>query len=115
MEEKRRFPRLGIAVDVQWERAPEAGNPDSNVTKDISAGGICLIVYEEVSVGDLLNLRFTLPTGRTVQALGRVVWVAPFEFSSDRERPRRDAGIEFVHIEEEDRQEIAKFVFLATK
>jgi len=114
VEEKRKFPRLDIAVDVQCGRVQEDAQvqkKDPGVTKNISAGGLCLIIYDEVRVGEHLKLYVSLPTGRVICAVGQVVWASPFDVSSDRGRSRCDAGIEFVEISKEDREEIQGFVW----
>ena len=114
MDERRKFPRLNVAVDVAWGRASEEASPRKKArraTKNISAGGICLIVYDEVKVGERLNLLLTLPTGRTIRAVGCVVWASAFEVSGDQERDRHDIGSEFVEIDNADRKEIQNFIW----
>ena len=115
MEEKRRFPRLNVAVDVRWEKLPPRkrwGLPTgSHLTKNISAGGICLIVYEEVKVGEQLSMDIELPDKKVIHAVGRVVWTSPFQVSGDEERKRCEVGIEFAEITREDREEIQRFIW----
>ena len=116
MHEKRKFPRLNVAVDVHWQKtAPKKRfglRTDAQLTKNISAGGICLIVYEEVALGEQLDLEIELPTEKVIRAKGRVVWTSPFEVSGDEKRQRSDVGIEFTEITKEDREEIQRFVWL---
>jgi len=116
VDEKRKFPRLEIPVDVRWEKLPSkktwGWGKDVHVAKNISAGGICLIVYEDVAVGECLKLDIDLPTHKTVHATGRVVWTTPFEVSGDEARSRRDVGIEFLEIAKEDREEIQRFIWM---
>ncbi len=112
MPEKRRFPRLSVAVDVRWEKvAPQRGDAktDALPTKNISAGGICLIFYERVDVGERLRLDIELSPQKTIHAVGRVVWTSPVKAGAGRNR--RDVGIEFLEISKEDRQEIQRFVW----
>jgi c-di-GMP-binding flagellar brake protein YcgR len=119
VDEKRKFPRLEIPVDVRWEKMPSkkrwGWGREVHMTRNISAGGICLIVYEDVAVGECLKLAIDLPTHKTIHATGRIVWTTPFEVSGDEARDRRDIGIEFLEIKPEDREEISKFVFSAGK
>jgi c-di-GMP-binding flagellar brake protein YcgR len=115
MEEKRRFPRLDMAVDVLWKKVnlekASAGFGDPNQTRNISEGGICLIVYDEVNVGDQLSLDIRLPTQQVIHAVGRVVWSSPFELITDQDtRKRCDIGIEFLQIAPQDKEEIKEFV-----
>jgi c-di-GMP-binding flagellar brake protein YcgR len=115
VKEHRRFPRLNVAVDVQWEKLPPKKRwglrTDAHATKNISAGGICLIVYEDVEVGEQLSLDIELPSQKVIHAKGRVVWVSPFEVSGDEERKRSDVGIEFTQIAKEDREVIQRFIW----
>lgn len=115
MDERRRYPRLAIDVDVCWHKikGQEADKEtNSDTTKNISEGGICLMVYEPLAKGDSIYLKFNLPTGRRINAKGRVMWVDTFEVVSRKnEVSRCDTGIEFIEISDEDRLEVQKFVF----
>jgi c-di-GMP-binding flagellar brake protein YcgR len=114
MEERRRFVRLDMNVVVKWEKITEDSNQivgDTDITKNISVGGICLIAYERLEVGDKLRLEIELPTKKTVSAKGRVVWINEFEVIGRGLEKRYDVGVEFIDIRDEDREEINKFVF----
>ena len=113
MHEKRRFVRLDVNVKVNWEKivVAQTAIPDKkDSTKNISEGGICLIVYEKLNVADLLKLEIELPTKRIIQATGRVVWTHEFIIGQPDQK-RYDVGIEFLDISAPDREEIKKFVF----
>lgn len=113
MEEKRRFVRLDINVNVKWDKDPAAPlRPGSS--KNISGGGICLMMADRgLKVGEVLNLEFELPNGKAIKAKGRVVWVERFEIMNRDYGQKFDAGIEFLDISDPDREEIKKFVFLS--
>lgn len=115
MENRRKFPRLAVDVDVCWQKVEgreSADNPSKDITKNISEGGICLMVYEPLVKGETISLEFTLPTGKRINATGRVAWTSTFEVISEKaEASRCDAGIEFIDISKEDKLEIQKFVF----
>ncbi len=83
---------------------------DPRTTKNVSAGGICLILYEDVEVGERLSLDIELPSRKAIHAVGRVVWTSPVERGAGG-RNHRDVGIEFLEIAKEDRQEIQRFVW----
>ena len=111
MEERRKFVRLNIDVEVKWEKISGAPLDNINVTKNISGGGICLIVYEELRVGEELSLEIKLPTKELIAAKGKVLWISEFQIISEECKKRYDTGIEFLDICNEDREKIEKFVF----
>ena len=113
--ERRRFPRLTVAAAVDYvilnKQTPEEGT----LIRNISAGGICLIVYENIDAGTVLSLSIFLPDNHSyISAKGRVVWKKEFMVSSEQ-RKRYDVGVEFIEISEEDQKRISKFVFSLLK
>ena len=114
MQERRKFVRLDLNVEVQWHKIAESSRAaaDSvNVSKNISGGGICLMVNEPVVVGDTLKLDIALPENKSIRAIGRVAWVDTFEIIGGRREVKYEAGIEFVDISNVDREQIKKLVF----
>ncbi len=64
-EERRKYPRLSLSIRVDWGKKDAgalATEPRCDITKNISEGGICLIVYDKVEVGHDLRLKIELPT-----------------------------------------------------
>lgn len=114
MEEKRRYVRLNASVDVRWSKIVDPVEKlayNNNITKNISEGGICLLVYEKVEVGDILSLIFELPTRKTICSKAQVRWVKEFRMGGEKARQGYDIGLEFLDILSEDREEIKNFVF----
>ena len=109
--EKRKYPRLNTSVDINYNVTGKVPRQQQkSVTKNISAGGICLIVYEDIEVGAILNLKFNLGgTEDIIEAKGVVVWRSSFSILQDK-RMRYDVGIEFIDIPENDRQKISEYV-----
>jgi c-di-GMP-binding flagellar brake protein YcgR len=111
-EERRKFVRLSASVIVDY-KVIDTQSVKTTQTKNISAGGICIIVYEEIEPETILDLKIYLPDDSSpIQAKGRVVWKKEFTFSSDP-RARFDIGIEFLEIESFDRERISRYVFSA--
>lgn len=109
--ERRRFPRLSVAVDIQYRIIPDAIAYETGATANISAGGICLIIYEALNVGSVLELNIYLPDGQPIiKAKGRIVWIRPFNVAKDK-KERFDSGIEFLDINESDKKRIDNYVF----
>jgi len=111
MLDKRNFPRLVASVGVEYTLLKDASDKKKTYTKNISAGGICLIVYEKIEPGSILAWKLRLPdVKRAIEAQGKVVWMSHFIIGSDQ-RDRYDLGIEFTEIAESARQKIFQYVF----
>ncbi|MFH1621838.1 MAG: PilZ domain-containing protein [Candidatus Omnitrophota bacterium] len=111
MGERRKFVRLDLNTKVEWEKVNRDEPASEFKSKNISGGGICLITDEIINIGDTLNLKIDLPTLKTIHAKGKVVWIEGFEIVGGRREKKYEAGIEFLDINDKDRQEIEKFVF----
>ena len=114
MDERRKFARLSADVEVVWKKRiqpPGSAFETKNTTRNISAGGICLIVYEKVNENDILELEIRLPTGNAIRALGKAVWVSEYEIVGEATGNSYDIGVEFIDIADDEREEINKFVF----
>lgn len=112
-EERRKYARLNALVDVAYNKHPHRPEEESllRLSKNISKGGICLIVYDQLKKDDLLDLRIFLPDAfNPVEAVGQVVWAAEFVIG-DKIGKRFDVGIEFVKISDADRDRIDQYVF----
>jgi len=109
-EERRQFVRLNFLVDVVYHKVPPVEK--LSLAKNISTGGICLIVYEELKEQDTLDLEIYLPKDKTaIQAKGRVTWVKEFIIGDIPKGKRYDVGIEFLEIDKNDLEKINKYVF----
>jgi c-di-GMP-binding flagellar brake protein YcgR len=114
MKEKREFARLDLNVKVDWKRTlvtSEPGQEFSDKTKNISAGGLCLVVYEKLDIGEILEIEMVLPSKETIRAEGKVVWISEYEIEGEEEETIYDIGVQFVKISDKEREEISKFVF----
>jgi len=110
MEEKRKFVRLNVNVEVRWRKLQEDASMIVGKNSDISANGICLLVEERFEPQDKLQLELELPNQKIVKSVGNVVWVNQFGIVGSQDQ-RYSMGIEFIEISDEDKQELEKFVF----
>ncbi|MDP2943837.1 MAG: PilZ domain-containing protein [Candidatus Omnitrophota bacterium] len=112
-KERRKFVRLNILTDVAYAKQQKPSEKDKlSIAKNISAGGICLVVYEELRVGDILDLKLCLPEEKAlINAVGRVVWIKEFVIDDCSNAKRFDAGIEFIKISDKDMAKINQYVF----
>ena len=110
--EKRQFVRLNVLTDVTYAKVASPQDEGLSISKNISMGGICLIVYEKLNVGDVVLLNIVLPDNlASIPSHGRVVWIREFIIGDPVKGKRYDSGIEFLDISEENRNRINKYVF----
>lgn len=106
-EERRVFPRISTAMPVQYRGIRQAnGAVVGTIARDISSGGVRLVVNEFLSVFTRLVVEVSIPpTPKSIRAISKVVWI--------RKRPygeQYEVGMEFVDITEEDKRNISDFV-----
>lgn len=105
---------MNLSVEIHWEKAAGASpdsDPQSSTMKDISVGGIRLIVNEDVQVGDILELDIKLSEGKSVKLKGRVKWVDKYEIIGTKHKIGYEGGVEFLDVGDEVRREISNFIF----
>lgn len=104
----RAYVRLDIVLDVKLELVAEEDGPAlATLTRDISAGGLRIVVPKPLLVGTKVKVSLPLPAGTTVEAVGEVIRAIP----SDNPNEKHNAAIEFTDIKEKARGEIVKFIF----
>ncbi len=107
--ERRRYPRLKAAV-IEYYLLNGTATEEPSFTRDIGAGGISIIINEEVAVETLLGLKIFLPNQNyPVKAKGRVAWVTESSLKLPNTK-HYDVGIEFIEINELDKQKISQYV-----
>jgi c-di-GMP-binding flagellar brake protein YcgR len=112
--DRRKYPRLRAAV-VEYSPVGEEDTKEMSFTKDVGAGGICIIVSENIEQDAVLSLKIYLPDSEdAIDAMGKVVWVRESEFlkakARNKDKKHYDLGLEFVEIEEKDREKIYHYV-----
>jgi c-di-GMP-binding flagellar brake protein YcgR len=71
---QRKHPREGIIIDVIYKVLSPL--KDMGLTRDISQGGLCLLLNNELRPGTILELKYRLPheEARLVVTEVEVVW-----------------------------------------
>lgn len=110
--QRRSFFRIQAAVPVQFRCLKDLGSISYDefmeaTTKDISGGGILLLLKKEIPKDTILEMKIRLNEKTIVPAVGRVVFVKE---GKDKDK-RREVAVEFMVIEDRDREKIVKFVF----
>lgn len=114
--EKRRFIRANFPCQITIY-TPSKHTINTH-TKNISAGGVRVIIEEKCDIFSLVGLKIYLnresrpgvqERGESIACKGRVVWV--LEKNHSLNKPHLyDTGIEFYQIDEEDKKIINNFV-----
>lgn len=99
--ERRSSRRIRCALKGAYRLPGRASRPTE--TRDLSDGGLLMLVSGDVRQGDVLDLRIPLsPAGSTLLARGRVVYL--------REAPgaRTLAGVQFLGLSARHREALGK-------
>jgi len=101
---RRRYVRVSIDLPVSYEREGTDGPKDGR-SSDLGGGGIRLATDEDLPLGAILLLRFSLPDrDGEIVARGRIV--LSFYNAEDR---RFFHGIAFTQIDPRDQDDIVRF------
>ena len=100
--ERRRFERAPIQAQVEYELTNASSGPGRvrRNMANISAGGLFINTEEPLRAGTRMVVRFELPNKHRVIAVSRVCYA----------RKGRGLGVEFLNLDEEDRDEIQAFI-----
>ncbi len=89
------------------ESGPECGRILPGIAKNISAGGMKIVITEEIPPNAVVNVQFTLPNnGKAVDLKGRVKWV----WSLDEGRGF-EMGLEFVAPASESLLDLLEYTY----
>ncbi len=77
--QKRKHTREEIVTEVNYKILKPAG--DVGLTQNISEGGLCLLLNNELSPGTVLEVQFALPeeAAKRVRSFVEVVWQSKTE------------------------------------
>ena len=107
LEEQRAFPRIDVEV-TPIELGTNEGPTFKGVAKNISAGGVCVIIDPSIAAGAHVNIGFDLPgQDSSVACSGEVVWCGDYLAASSQ---KHIIGIKFTDISENDCSRINRFV-----
>ena len=112
MDERRKFPRFKVGVEVHWKkisRVDERTAQHISHVKDLSAGGVCLVLHSGIRVSDLLQLEIRLPDGQGIHTRGKVMWMDYQARIPGRDSTTCEGGIEFLDLSDNTRKELERF------
>jgi c-di-GMP-binding flagellar brake protein YcgR len=111
--ERRKTVRVNCELDVKYNLLPsKEGANLKSVSKDISEGGLKLIVDEKMTPGSTLELELSLPNHKSpLKVKGRVAWQREIPGDIKKTGIRCFAtGIEFIRVARSDRRGITDFI-----
>jgi c-di-GMP-binding flagellar brake protein YcgR len=101
----RKYVRVAVATDVVYTRDGDE-SAKTGKSSDLGGGGIRLATDEDLPLGSVLMLRFTLPSAsHEIVARGRIV--LSFYNAEDK---RYFHGIAFTQIDPREQAEIVEYV-----
>ena len=99
MDERRKFPRFKANVDVYWKKvAHERTAQHLSGIKDVSLGGVCLVLHPGIVAGDILELEIELLHSKKISCRARVAWVDADARIKGRKEPVIEGGVEFLDM-----------------
>jgi c-di-GMP-binding flagellar brake protein YcgR len=85
-------------------------------TRNISKGGLSIMILEKVKIGTFLNLNIELPdTDQPIIAIGKVLWIDEFVIYSTESYTFYECGVEYVNIISQEQEIISHYVMCNLK
>ncbi|MBI4353418.1 MAG: PilZ domain-containing protein [Candidatus Omnitrophica bacterium] len=109
--ERRKFVRLHAALEVVYQaiRRSRRPRPDGSFLRNISGGGVRMVVRDELRCGELIDMEIQIPNlTDAVHAIGEVVW---FQARKDKEKETNEAGLRFRDILPDDLNRVFEYVY----
>ena len=106
-EEQRRFIRIHSRL-MTFIKFPDTGKVRRALTRDVSAGGICLVTEELLKPGTPLEVELKLPDRDSpIRFTAEVMWSKPVgEPHKSYENPTAETGVRFVTIDPNDQKQL---------
>ena len=107
---RRRFPRANYKCLITIKKRLTS-KTISTETENIGAGGICVIIKEDLGLFQGVDVELNLnDTHPPIRCGGTVVWVVKKGEPSKKGSYLYDTGIEFIDMRPEDRERISEVV-----
>ncbi len=114
--QRRQFFRFECSLPVLYrvadmkpdEKGKEEEDFIKTITRDLSGGGISLLLKEKIEVGLLLKCELWLTDAKKIQFSGEVVRCSKSDFNANY---GYEAGIRFCEIDYHDKENIIKYIF----
>lgn len=107
ISQRRKYFRVDTMINVDINVIEENGFEEKTKTINLSGGGLKFYLKGKIKEDQLVNMFIYLPNG-TIEVKSRIIKVDKVQDYLKR----KVASAEFIEINEEDRNEIVKFVFM---
>lgn len=106
-EEKRRYPRIKMAIPVEYKKLRESpGIKKGTLTKDLSTGGVRFITDEFLAFTARMVVDINLPLPeRPVSVLSKVAWIKKLPVDDTYE-----IGNQFLEISKDDKNRLSSYL-----
>jgi len=110
--QRRSFVRIPVVLNVTY-KLKNSDRIYTTYTKDISGGGIKIILPEILKIDDTIQMRIELPPPEDpVDCEGRIVWIDKEERQMGNKLEEiLYAGVRFTVIEDKNRERLIRFLF----
>jgi len=105
--QRRQYVRFDIALDVKIEIEDKPGDPVIALTKNVSAGGVQIVLQEPLPPDSRVKVTLPLTSEATVVATGEVIRV----IFPEKPHEKITTAIKFSEIEERARNLIVRYIF----
>ncbi len=108
MQERRRYVRLNMPLEVRYSIQGEKGSAYKSFTKNISPNGVRFAVEKELPAGTILDINIIIPTkSDPIPIKAKIIWSKK---GVEQEKDVYDAGFEFVNIPEQSKKEFFQYL-----
>lgn len=109
MQERRKYVRLNIPLEINYSIQGKGGQWRKTITKNISPNGARFSIEEALSKGAVLELKIKIPPeDKSIPVKAKIVWI---EKDLGQEGNVYDTGLEFVQFSEEDKAAFFQYFY----
>jgi len=110
--QRRNYVRVPILLNVTY-KLKDGEAIYNTYTKDISGGGVKIVLPEYLRIRDVFQMRIELPFPESpIDCEGEIVWIDKEEIvSGNRSEEIIYAGVKFTLIDEKERERLIRFLF----
>jgi len=114
--QRRQFFRFDCTVPIRYRVVDTMDNAQNDAipfidtfTRDLSGGGICIMLMEEVKKDEIVECELALDEDKIIRFYGRVLRTAKCKPEG---KYKYEIGVRFKKIENQDREAIIKYIFM---
>lgn len=108
MQERRRYVRLNVPLEVNYSLEGKEGKLLKSITKNVSPNGARFEIEKELPKGAILDIAIKIPTSpEPIPIKAKIVWTRK---EATEERDSYDAGFEFMQIPEDSKSAFFQYL-----